>query len=153
MDKLILIAGGIIIVFILLGIVRKVVKTIIGLALIVALIFGGLYLYNTYPNEVKNVSNTINDVVNSSTALDYLREDKTGKYYVYHETKDAQGKIIYPTGKIFDYPEADINLNNIINIANGNFKGFKKQYYKIDKKGNPIVPQGITAPRKFLQPK
>jgi hypothetical protein len=153
MNTIVLVAGGIFICFILFGIIKKVIKTIIGLALIIALVLGGFYLYNTYPNEVKNVSDTIKNAVNSSTIKDYLRVDANGKYYVYNDTKTANGKIIYPTGRIFDYPDADINLNNVIDIAKGNFKGFKKQYYNIDKVGNPIVPNGVTPPRKFLQPK
>lgn len=153
MNMIIIIVGGIFICFILLGIVKRVIKTIIGLALIVALVFGGLYLYNTYPKEVKDVSDTIKQVVNNNTVKDYLRVDKNGKYYVYSMTKDNNGRVIYPTGKIFDYPGANISIDKIINLASGNFKNLKRQYYKINRHGNPIVPKGIAPPRKFLQPK
>ena len=153
MDILIIILGAIFIGFILLGIIKKVIKTIFGFILIIALILGGLYLYNTYPTQVKDVSNTIKQVVDNNSVKDYLRVDANDKYYVYVATKDANGKIIYPTGRIFDYPEANISINKIINISNDGFKSMKKQYYVIDKIGNPIVPTGITPPRKFLQPK
>lgn len=153
MNKIIIILGAIFIVFMLLAIIKKVIKTIIGFILIIALIFGGLYLYNTYPNQVKDVSDTIKQVVDNNSVKDYLRVDINNKYYVYVATKDENGKAVYPTGKIFDYPEANISINKIINIANGDFKNMKKQYYTIDKTGNPIVPKGITPPRKFLQPK
>lgn len=152
MDKVIFIALAVFAGIILLGIIKKIVKTIIGLALIAALIFGGIYIYNTYPNEVKNVSNTIQNVVDNTTVKDYLRVDENGKYYVYVEKKDDNGKFIYPKGKIFDYPNADISIDKIIDIASGDFKNLKRQYYKIDKHGNPIVPAGVTPPRKFIQP-
>lgn len=153
MNITVIVVCGVIIGFILLGIIKKVVKAIIGLVLIIALILGGLYIYNTYPSQVKDISSTIKQVVNSTTTKDYLRADTSGKYYVFVATKTSSGNYSKPTGKIFDYPGVDIGLDKIINIASGDFKNLKKQYYKIDKEGNPIVPTGITPPRKFLQPK
>jgi hypothetical protein len=153
MNTPIMIVIGIFAIIVLFGIIKKIVKAFIGIAIIAVIIFCGIYITNTYPNEVADITNTVRQVFDNTTVKDYLRVDSNDKYYVYIETKDSSGKTINPTGRIFDYPDADINLTNIIDIANGEFKGLKKQYYKIDKTGNPIVPSGVKAPRKFLQPK